>query len=106
MAITKYIVGEGHNVVILARSKDLLDKIHDDNPKQVQTLAGGMQDLSIAERAVNLAVNSFGRLDGVIINHATMDPVVRIEHCNPQDWSSLFAVNLFSAVAFVSVLQL
>ena len=61
-----------------------------------------MQDLLIAERAIHLAVSEFGQLDGVVVNHGIMDPVVRIEHCNPHDWSSLFAVNLFSAVAFVS----
>ena len=88
--------------MIVARSKDLLDKIRDEHPKQVQVLAGNMQDLSIAPKSVDIAMNEFGRLDGVIINHGTMDPVVRIEHCNPHEWSSLFTVNLFSAVAFVS----
>ena len=98
LAITQYIIGQTQNVVIIARSKELLDKIRDEHPKQVRVLAGDMQDLSIAHESVVLAMKEFGQLDGVIINH----PVVRIEHCNPHDWSSLFAVNLFSAVAFVS----
>ena len=101
LAITKYILSQGQNVVIIARSKELLDKIQNEHPKQVRVLAGDMEDLSMASEAVTLATTQFGGLDGVIINHGTMDPVVRIEHCNPQDWSSLFAVNLFSAVAFV-----
>lgn len=103
LAITRYILSQGHNIVIVARSRDLLDKIRDEHPKQVRVLDGDMQDLSIASEAVSLATKEFRGLDGLIINHGTMDPVVRIENCNPQDWSSLFAVNLFSAVAFVSM---
>lgn len=101
LAIARYLASQSQNVVVLARSKDLLDKLSDEFPGQVSVLAGDMNDLSIAQKAVDLAVHAFGGLDGVIINHGTMDPVARIENCKPEEWGKLLNINVISAVAFV-----
>jgi NAD(P)-dependent dehydrogenase (short-subunit alcohol dehydrogenase family) len=37
------------------------------------------------------------------INHGTLSPVKRIADSTPEEWRSLFDVNFFSAIAFVSV---
>ena len=102
LAIAKYILSQSHNILAVARSQDLLEQLQNEYPHQVQILAGDMGNLSLASKAVDKAIEHFGQVDSVIINHGIMDPVVRIEHCNPEDWSDLYHVNLFSAVAFVS----
>ena len=102
LAITKKLLSENANVVILARNEDALKKLENEDPERVRALAGTMEDLSLPQQAVDLALDVFGQLNAVIINHGTMDPVAKIENSNIQDWRKLFDVNFFSAVAFVS----
>ena len=70
-------------------------------PEQVQTLAGNLTDLSLLQRAVELAIRSFGKVDALIVNHGTLGEVKRIADCDPAGWQKTFDVNLISAVACV-----
>ena len=90
-----------NNVIVVARDKVALQKLQDKFPTQVRILAGDLVDFSFAERAVNLAIDEFGRLDGLILNHGSLKPVVSIEKSDPVEWQRLFDVNFFSVVAFV-----
>lgn len=102
LAVAKKIVQEGQNVVVLARSKESLKEFEGQSPHQVRILPGDASDFSLAHRAVDLALKEFGRLDGLIINHGTMGQVNKIKDCDIDDWRTVFDVNFFSAVAFVS----
>jgi NAD(P)-dependent dehydrogenase (short-subunit alcohol dehydrogenase family) len=62
-------------------------------------LANGRQS---AAKATNLAIKSFGQLDGVVINHGVLSPISRLEHASIEDWKKLYDVNLFSALALAS----
>ena len=101
LAIVRKLISENANVVTLARNEEVLKKLEDENPDQVRAFSGDMSDLSLPQKAVDLAMKDFGQLDSVIINHGTMDPVTRIENSDLQEWRRLFDVNFFSAVAFV-----
>ena len=46
-----------------------------------------------------LAIRRFHKLDGVIVNHAVLDPVKRVVDTEAEDWRRAYDVNLFSAVA-------
>lgn len=48
-----------------------------------------------------LAVKTYGRLDGLVVNHGALSPMKRIADSTPEEWSKLYDANLFSAVAFV-----
>lgn len=54
----------------------------------------------IAERLTALAVNSFGKLDGVVINHGVLEPK-RFADESIQDTKTFYDVNLFSYIAMV-----
>lgn len=117
MAISKKLIREKSNVVVLARNEAALKKIQDEHPRQVRFVAGDMSDTSFAQTAVDLAIKEFGQLDGLIVNHGRgvwqlqlysakhilggMDPVAKIEDAKLEEWRRLFDVNFFSAVAFV-----
>lgn len=104
-AIAKKIILEGHNVVVLARSKETLTKLRDENPKQVRVLLGDMSNFSLAQSAVDLALREFGHLNGLIINHGMMGLIDKIEDCDLDGWRKVFDVNFFGAVAFVSEIR-
>lgn len=55
---------------------------------------------------VELAVQSFGRLDGIVINHGVLSPMKRIENSTVDEWKEIYDANLFSALALVIAAKL
>lgn len=60
-----------------------------------------MSDISLAEKAVDIASKRFGGIDGLIVNHGMIDPVTKLRDADVGEWKKLFDVNFISAVAFV-----
>ena len=102
-AIAEFLLQNSHNVVLIARTEQPLEELRKRYPEQVSVLAGDLGDLSLAQKAVQSALEAFGKLDGLIVNHGMMDPVTKIETSDIEGWRKLFDVNFFSAVAFVSI---
>jgi NAD(P)-dependent dehydrogenase (short-subunit alcohol dehydrogenase family) len=69
----------------------------------VEVLAGDLSDFRLASKAVELANDRWGRLDSLIVNHGSLDPVKKIGDTSPEEWRTGFDVNVFSAVGLVSV---
>ena len=90
------------NLVLLSRSKAELEKIQRRAPDRIRLLVGDLSDLSLGQTAVDLAVSTYGRLDGLVINHGTLGEVARIADCDLAGFAMTFEVNLFSAVAIVT----
>lgn len=88
--------------MVVARSKGPLEQLRSQYPQQVQVLAGDLADLSLGQKAADLATSSWNRIDSLIVNHGVLEPVKRISEVNAEDWRSAFDINVFSAVALVS----
>ena len=121
LAIARYIVDTGHNVVVTARSKTALEvgepgisrilnrlilvkSFQTGLPKQVRTVTGDITDPIIATKVAEAAKSSFGQIDGLVINHGIMDPVARIADGEAEEWKKCFDINLFSAISLVKLL--
>lgn len=87
---------------MIARSVEPLQKLKEQYSKQVEVLNGDLADLSIGQKAVDLALKSFGRLDGMVLNHGVLGQVGKIAQADPEQWKHGFDVNFISFVAFVS----
>ena len=87
----------------MARSEDILEKIQAQYPQQVRVVVGDMSNLALAQKAVDVTIQEFGRIDGIVINHGVLAPVKSVADCDIEAWKHNFDVNFFSAVAFVSV---
>jgi len=101
-AIAQYLIDNSHNVVLLARSEGPLEELRVQYPEQVRTLASDISDPSLPKKAIEYTLKEFGSLDSLIINHGTLEPVVRVADSDVNSWKKGFDVNFFSAVAFVS----
>ncbi|KAH6665137.1 hypothetical protein B0J14DRAFT_569248 [Halenospora varia] len=101
LAIAQYLLKASHKVVLVARSSEPLEKLKVEYPGQVEYLAADLADFSVGGNAIDLCMKTFSRVDGLIINHGTLDPVKRISESTPEEWRSSFDVNFFSAVSFV-----
>ncbi|KAL4756231.1 SDR family oxidoreductase [Aspergillus foveolatus] len=103
LAITKYLLSapQSHNVVVIARSVEPLQALKNEYKDQVAILNGDISDFSLATRAVELALKSFGRIDGLVLNHGILGQVGKIATANIEEWKKGYDVNFFSLVSFV-----
>ena len=88
--------------MVVARTRDSLEELKNISSSHVRVLTGDLADFSIAKKATSLAITEFGRLDGLVINHAVFPPATKIADSRIDDWKQHFDVNLFSAVTLVS----
>ncbi|KAI9374183.1 hypothetical protein BJX61DRAFT_532563 [Aspergillus egyptiacus] len=103
LAIAKYILAspQSHNVVVIARSVEPLQRLKNEYTNQVAILNGDLADFSLGQKAVDLALKSFGRLDGMVLNHGILGQVGSVAKADINEWKKAYDVNFFSLVAFV-----
>lgn len=87
---------------MIARSTEPLQKLKDQYPKQVEVLTGDLTDFSLGQKAVDLALKTFGRLDGLVLNHGGLGQVGNVAEANPEQWKQGLDLNFISLVAFVN----
>ncbi|KAF2262609.1 NAD(P)-binding protein [Lojkania enalia] len=92
---------ENHKLVVAARTHAALDQLHYQYPDRVEVLAGDLSSSKIAATAVELALSRWGRLDGLIVNHGTLEPVKKVADASVEEWRRGFDVNVFSAIALI-----
>lgn len=97
---------QSNNVVVLARSREPLQKLKEQYGSRVEVMSGDLADMSFGQKAVDLALASFGRLDGLVLNHGVLGQVGKIADADPEQWKQGFDVNFISLVAFVSSLSI
>jgi len=57
----------------------------------------------LGAKAVELAISRWERLDAVIVNHGTLDPVKKLADTDAEEWTKSFDINVFSAIAVVGL---
>jgi NADP-dependent 3-hydroxy acid dehydrogenase YdfG len=100
-AIAQYLLSQSHKLVVVSRTHAALDQLHFQYPDRVEVLAGDLSDLSIGPKAVELAISRWDRIDAVIVNHGTLDPVKKVADTDAEEWRKSFDINVFSAIAVV-----
>jgi len=100
-AIALTLLRASHRVVLVARTAAPMESLSREFPGHVEIVAADLSDFSIGEKAVSLALRSFSRLDGLVINHGTLKPVTRIADSTPEEWRQAFDINFFSAISFI-----
>ena len=91
---------------MVSRTTSALTQLRDQyGADKVEIVAGDLSDFSISKRAVEVANDRFGRVDGLLINHGALDPVKKVADSTPDEWSKAFDTNVFSAIALVSTLE-
>jgi len=97
-AITQRLLSQSHNVVLAARSRDLLEKVKSSHPGQVEFVAGDMTDSKIPTEVVNVALKAFGQVDGLVINHGVLAPK-KLADVTLEEFKEVYDVNVFSYLA-------
>jgi 3-oxoacyl-[acyl-carrier protein] reductase len=94
---------EGANVVITARSREVLDataaEIRRLGKGKVLAIASDVSKAAAAESLVAATIREFGRID-ILVNNAGGPPFGTFESFDEDAWQAAFELNLLSAVRF------
>lgn len=52
------------------------------------------------------AIKTFGQLDGLVLNHGTLEPLGRLENAKIDEWIQAYNTNLFSCLSLVGLQRL
>ncbi|GIZ37742.1 hypothetical protein CKM354_000117800 [Cercospora kikuchii] len=99
LSIAHFLLQQSHKLTLVARSEPALRELEKQYPNQTAILPGDFSDLSLGQKAVDLTIKQFGKLDGVIVNHGVLDPVTKVADAKAEEWRDGFTINFFSAVA-------
>jgi len=97
-AIVELFAKEGANVIAVARRKERLESLADslkDSGGKVVPFAGDVSDQDSVEKAIDLAVKEFGRLDVLVNNAGIMDDMSPIGDVKNEKIDQVFQVNVF-----------
>ena len=103
LAIANYLLtNSAAKLFVVARGAASLAALKDSYPAgRIEVLAGDLGEFGIGVAAVRKAVEVFGKLDAVVVNHGVLDPTARIEDADVEAWKTCFNINYFSAVEIV-----
>ncbi|MBC9247565.1 SDR family NAD(P)-dependent oxidoreductase [Paracoccus sp. 11-3] len=93
---------EGAQLVLGARRSEKLAEITDainQGGGRAAFLAGDVRDPAYAQDLVELAVESFGGLDGAFNNAGSVGDMIAVDEMDPENWHDVIATNLTSPLA-------
>jgi NAD(P)-dependent dehydrogenase (short-subunit alcohol dehydrogenase family) len=87
------------NVVVLSRTKTTeLSSLASPSLLSIQC---DITQEGTAKSAIAETLKTFGRLDSIVLNAGTLDPVTRIENATTAEWQECFNINVFSNIPLV-----
>ncbi len=93
-ATARLFCAEGASVVVVER-----DPTRASTNSKILTVSADVADESSAVRAIEQALQAFGRLD-VLVNNAAMRNYSAVAQATPEEWLSVVSVNLIGAANF------
>lgn len=117
LSVAQHLLAHQHKVLLVARTAAPLAALKTQFPGQVEYSTVDLTDFSVREeghgpgtaadsfqtapKLVDQAVQAFGRLDGLVINHGALAPITRLIDADIGEWKRLYDINFFSALALV-----
>lgn len=91
---------EGANLLLAARRKDRLEAVRDalqEVTGRVVIFSGDISDPGFSEASVNVALETFGQLDGAFNNAGMLGEMGPLAEMDLQSWNEVISTNLTSA---------
>jgi NAD(P)-dependent dehydrogenase (short-subunit alcohol dehydrogenase family) len=97
LALARTVLQAGDSLVATARRPEQLSELVDQHSDRVRTVALDVTDQAAARRAVQTAVDSFGRLD-VVVNNAGYANSAPVEETSMDEFRTQIEANLFGVI--------
>lgn len=104
LTIAHYLLSQPaqHKLILTSRTASALNELQTKYGKdRVEIVTGDAAEPRLAQDLVTVANSRFGRLDSLIINHGSLDPVKKIADSTPAEWRQAYDINVFSAVGMI-----
>lgn len=82
------------NVVVTARSTDMLKDLANEIGPKVKAISCDVSDLKQVKDAVSVSLDTFGSVDILINNAGVLGPVRKLADFNGQDWGEVIDTNV------------
>ena len=100
-ATAEHLVASGYRVLICARGAERLEETANDlGTDRVAWHACDVGDEGAAEETVAVAIERFGRLDGLVCAAGVIGSFKPIAELTPADWTEVLDVNLMGPILF------
>lgn len=101
-AIVNKLLEQNARVVLVdVNEAPLKDFQADYGADRVQYVVGDVSQHEVNSNAIDVAVNTWGKVDAVALNAGIMAPVKRIAEVEPADWTRIFNINVVAHVSMV-----
>jgi NADP-dependent 3-hydroxy acid dehydrogenase YdfG len=101
LAASQYLISQGHKIAAVARSESVLEQLAAQSPGQLLPLVEDLSNLAVGKDIVDATLKQWQCIDGIIINHGTLDPIKRVADTSAEEWRSAFDINVFSGIGLV-----
>ncbi len=96
-SVARWLGKAGASVVLMARSKDALDKVGRDVERLggiPLPVTGDVTDPRVCEKTVEGTLERFGKIDALVNNAAVLEPLATVGLSDPDSWRYNIEVNL------------
>lgn len=91
-----------HKLVLTSRTTSALTSLQTEyGSDRVELVPGDASSPSLPSALADAALSRFGRIDALILNHGSLDPVAKIADSTPQEWRAAYDTNVFSTVGMI-----
>ncbi|KAI2611796.1 NAD(P)-binding protein [Hypoxylon sp. NC1633] len=100
-AVAQALIHASHKVFLVARTEKDLQALKTQKTSSVEFMAADLADLKVAPTIIQTALKTFGKIDGIVVNHGVLSPLTRIAESSAEEWRHAYDINVFSAVALL-----
>ncbi|MEM6902688.1 MAG: SDR family oxidoreductase, partial [Pseudomonadota bacterium] len=96
-AAAEFLASHGAKVVVAARTADALTELVGKIKAaggEAHAAACDVSDYGQVKALADAAKHAYGRIDVLVNNAGVIDPVARIDECDPVDWDKVIDINL------------
>ncbi|KAI1105984.1 NAD(P)-binding protein [Jackrogersella minutella] len=101
LAVAQSLIQASHKVFLVARTEKSLQELKTQHPSSVGFIAADLADLKVAPNIIDSTLKTFGKIDGIVVNHGVLSPITRISESSAEEWRHAYDINVFSAVALI-----
>lgn len=93
-AAARHLGAQGANVVLAARNADAITAIAAEIGPNARAMACDVASYGDVKAVVDLAMREFGGVDVLVNNAGVIEPIARLDECDPDEWDKVIDVNV------------
>ncbi|KAI1392543.1 NAD(P)-binding protein [Hypoxylon trugodes] len=101
LAVAEKLLQTSHKVFLVARTEKDLQAVKTKHPSSVDFLTADLSDVKVTPSIISSTLKSFGRIDGIVVNHGVLTPITKIFESSVEEWKHAYDINFFSALALI-----